>query len=76
MLHPYLTLVISIQVWSPTTGKPIRLKVEDFTDNTHTCQTEAMKAVAKDWETLVFDFSNEVSGTAILSDGLGMGWTL
>ena len=66
---------MSVRVWSPTAGTPIRLKVENSAVNTETCETEVLTTVAGDWETLVFDFSNEVAGTATLSDGLGMGWT-
>ncbi|MDG1332217.1 MAG: T9SS type A sorting domain-containing protein [Crocinitomicaceae bacterium] len=66
---------ISVRVWSPTAGTPIRLKVENSADNTQTCETELTTSVAGDWETLIFDFSNEVAGTATLSDGLLMGWT-
>jgi len=53
-----------VRVWSPTAGTPIRLKVEDFNDETKSVETEAMTTVASGWETLVFDFSNEASGTA------------
>jgi hypothetical protein len=66
---------ISVRVWSPTANTPIRLKVENSADNTQTCETELMTSVAGDWETLVFDFSNEVAGTPTLADGLTMGWT-
>ena len=66
---------ISVRVWSPTANTPIRLKVENSADNTQTCETELLTSVAGDWETLVFDFSNEVAGTPTLSSGLTMGWT-
>ncbi|MFK7785203.1 MAG: T9SS type A sorting domain-containing protein, partial [Crocinitomicaceae bacterium] len=66
---------ISVRVWSPTAGTPIRLKVENSADNTQTCETELMTSVVADWETLVFDFSNEVAGTPTLTDGLANGWT-
>ena len=66
---------ISVRVWSPASGTPIRLKVENSANNAETCETELTTSVAGDWETLVFDFSNEIAGTPTLSDGLGNGWT-
>ncbi len=66
---------MTVRVWSPDAGIPVRLKVEDSNDPTHTCETEAMTTVAGAWEYLVFDFTNEASGTAALSFGLTNGWT-
>lgn len=65
---------MTVRVWSPDAGIPIRLKVEDANDVTHTCETEVLTTVAGEWETLEFDFSNEAPGTAELSVGLSMGW--
>lgn len=65
---------MTVRVWSPDAGIPIRLKVEDANDVTHTCETEAVTTVAGEWETLEFDFANEAPGTAELSVGLSMGW--
>jgi galactitol-specific phosphotransferase system IIB component len=73
-----LTLIASkmtVRVWSPQAGTPIRLKVEDSNDPTHTCETETNTTVSGGWEQLEFDFSNEAPGTALLSVGLSMGWT-
>lgn len=67
--------VMSVRVWSPTSGTPIRLKVEDSDDPTHTCETEVNTTIAMGWETLYFDFSNEAPGTSALSFGLANGWT-
>lgn len=58
---------MSVAVYSPTVGTPIRLKVEDAGDPTISVETEAMTTVANAWETLVFDFSNEATGTAALN---------
>lgn len=58
---------MSVRVWSPTAGTPIRLKVEDAGNNEISVETEANTTVAQDWETLVFDFSNEATGTASLN---------
>ena len=73
-----LTLInskMTVRVWSPTAGTPIRLKVEDSDDPTHTCETETNTTVAAGWETIIFDFINQAPGTELLSVGLSMGWT-
>ncbi|MCB0706425.1 MAG: hypothetical protein KDC34_14010, partial [Saprospiraceae bacterium] len=56
-----------VRVWSPDAGTPIRLKVEDANDPTKSVETETSTTVAMDWETLEFDFNNEVAGTAPLN---------
>ena len=58
---------LSVKVWSPTVGTPIRLKVEDSNSGAINVETEALTTVASAWETLVFDFSNQATGTAALS---------
>jgi len=65
---------MTVRVWSPAAGTPIRLKVEDSNDVTHTCETETNTTVAG-WEELEFDFANQAPGTESLSVGLSMGWT-
>lgn len=67
--------IMSVRVWSPQAGVPVRLKVEDSDDPTHTCETETLTTVAEEWEVLEFDFTNEAEGTQPLSIGLGFGWT-
>ena len=69
------TSKMTVKVWSPEAGTPIRLKVEDSNDPTHTCETETNTTVSGGWETLEFDFTNQAPGTELLSIGLGMGWT-
>lgn len=64
-----------VRVWSPDANIPVRLKVEDSSDPTHTCETETNTSIAGDWEVLEFDFVNEAPGTASLSFGLDNGWT-
>ncbi len=54
---------MSIRVYSPAAGIPIRLKGEDHNDNTLTVETEATTTVANGWETLTFDFTNVAAGT-------------
>lgn len=58
---------MKVKVYSPAIGTPIRLKVEDHLDDTHTCETETLTTVANAWETLEFDFSNEAPLTAVLN---------
>ncbi|MBC6995410.1 T9SS type A sorting domain-containing protein [Neolewinella lacunae] len=58
---------MSVRVWSPTAGTPIRLKVEAANDPAISVETEATTTVAMAWETLVFDFSNQAMGTAVLN---------
>ncbi len=58
---------MSVRVWSPTSGTPIRLKVEAANDPTISVETEANTTLAAAWEILVFDFSNEAPGTAALN---------
>jgi len=58
---------MSVRVWSPTAGTPMRLKVEKSSDPTISVETEANSTVANAWQTLVFDFSNEAPGTAELN---------
>ncbi|MFK7771160.1 MAG: T9SS type A sorting domain-containing protein [Saprospiraceae bacterium] len=66
---------MTVKVWSPDSGIPIRLKVEDSSDPTHTCETETLTTQAGAWEILEFDFTNEANGTATLEFGLTNGWT-
>jgi hypothetical protein len=54
---------MSVRVWSPNAGIPVRLKVEDHTNNSITCETEATVTTASGWQTLEFNFANKVSGT-------------
>lgn len=58
---------MSVRVYSPAAGLPVRLKVEDRNNNTHSVETEKLTTVANAWETLVFDFRNQASGTAALN---------
>ena len=58
---------MSVRVWSPDAGIPVRLKVEDHTNPTISVETEALTTVAGQWETLVFDFANEAAGTAVIN---------
>ena len=57
---------MNVKVWSPEAGIPVRLKVEDLSNSDISVETEDTTTTAKTWETLTFDFSNEISGTAAL----------
>lgn len=58
---------MNVRVWSPHAPIQVRLKVEDHTNGTISCETEATLTVANSWQTLVFDFANEAGGTAPLN---------
>ena len=58
---------MTARVWSPHAGIPVRLKVEDANDPTHSCETEAMVTVANGWQTLTCNFANQAAGTAALN---------
>ena len=58
---------ITVRVYSDRAGIPVRVKVEDAADATHTVETEAMTTMVNAWETLTFDFNNEATGTAALN---------
>ncbi len=66
---------MNVRVWSPLAGIPVRLKIEDSKDPTHTCETQVNTTVGGEWETLEFDFLNQAPGTELLSVGLEKGWT-
>jgi hypothetical protein len=58
--------IITVRVWSPASGIPVRLKVENAADNTKTAETEATTTAANAWQTLSFNFANQATGTAAL----------
>jgi hypothetical protein len=62
---------MTVRVYSPTAGIPVRLKVEDSTDpadpKTRSVETESVTTVANAWETLTFDFANPAAGTPALN---------
>lgn len=55
---------MTVRVYSPRAGIPVRLKVEDANDGTRSVETEALTTKVNTWETLTFDFANQVAGTA------------
>lgn len=61
------TTQMSVRVYSPAAGIRVRLKVEDRTNNARSVETEAMTQAVNTWETLIFDFANQSSGTAAMN---------
>ncbi|TVZ57228.1 putative secreted protein (Por secretion system target) [Lutibacter sp. Hel_I_33_5] len=55
---------MNVRVWSPDANTPVRLKVEESGDNTHSVETEVNTTVAGGWEILEFDFDSQATGTA------------
>ncbi len=58
---------MSVRVWSPDAGIPVRLKVEDSSDPNKSVETEATVTTAAGWQTLTFDFMNQATGTSALN---------
>lgn len=58
---------MSVSVYSPAVGIPVRLKIEDHNNNTRSVEAQVNTTKANTWETLVFDFSNQAAGTAALN---------
>ena len=54
---------ISIDVYSPTAGLPVRLKAEQYLDMAQSVETQINTTTAYEWETLTFDFTQNVPGT-------------
>jgi hypothetical protein len=57
---------VTVRVWSPDVGIPVRLKVEDIADPAKSVETEAT-TTAVGWQTLTFDFANAAGGTPLLN---------
>src|SRR6056297_2408219 len=53
---------MSVRVYSPDAGIPVRLKIEDASDPAIAVETEAVTTTVDAWETLTFDFANEAAG--------------
>jgi hypothetical protein len=58
---------MTVRVYSPRAGIPVRLKVEDAADGARSVETEALTTKVNTWETLTFDFAKQVAGTAPLN---------
>ena len=53
---------MSMRVWSPRAGVPVRLKIEQTAGGAFS-ETETLTTVAMQWETLVFDFAAPAAGS-------------
>ena len=62
---------LTMRVYSPDAGIPVRMKVEDPNDPTKSVETEDVTTTANGWETLEFNFANQAPGTA----GINFGYT-
>lgn len=58
---------MSVRVYSPAAGTPVRIKVEDSSNGARSVETQVLTTVANAWETLTFDFANPVAGTPALN---------
>ena len=59
--------VLTVRVWSPAAGVPVRVKVENAADGSVSVETEDTTTVAMQWETLTFEFKNNVAGTPAIN---------
>ena len=57
---------MTLRVWSPDAGIPVRLKLEDITDGSKSVETEATTTVVG-WQTLSFNLANAAAGTPVLN---------
>jgi len=57
---------MTVGVWSPAAGVPVRWKVENAADPTKSVETEATVTTAKALQTLTFNFAGPAAGTAAL----------
>jgi hypothetical protein len=58
---------MTLRVYAPVAGKPVRVKLENAADTTKSVETEATPTVAGAWQTLTFNFASEATGTAALN---------
>ena len=58
---------ISVRVYSPEIGIPIRMKLEESNNSANSVESEVTTSLANAWEVLIFDFNNEVPGTPKLN---------
>lgn len=58
---------MSVRVYSPAAGIPVRLKTEQANNSNKSVETEAITTTSNTWETLTFDFNNHSAGTTALN---------
>jgi len=59
--------IISVKVYSPVAGIPIRLKAEDHLNDSKSVEVQVKNTLVNQWETLVFDFNVPVEATPALN---------
>lgn len=57
---------MSVQLHAPAAGIAVRLKAENASDPTQSVETE-LNTTTAGWQTMVFDFSNQATGTAAIN---------
>lgn len=63
---------MSVRIYAPFPGIPINLKVENSDNPTLSCETMKV-TTTQGWQTLIFDFKDERTGTQPLEDALRNG---
>ena len=58
---------LSVRVLAPAAGVPIRMRLEESTNAANRVDVEVLTTVSNAWETLIFDFGAEASGSAALN---------
>jgi hypothetical protein len=58
---------VTMRVWAPDANTPIRVKVENSSNGAQAVETEVRTGAAATWQTLSFNFANQVAGTPALS---------
>lgn len=59
--------VATARVYLPSQNIPVRLKIEDASNGKHSVETQvSATGAANTWQTLVFDFGKQASGTPVL----------
>lgn len=62
---------LSVWVYSPDAGIPVRLKLEDHNNSNHSAETQSQTTKVNTWERLVFDF-NIAASTNITANYQGI----
>ncbi|MBU6324126.1 MAG: T9SS type A sorting domain-containing protein [Bacteroidetes bacterium] len=58
---------ITVRIYSPDSGIVIRLKAENAANGSISVETDALTTKKNTWETLEFDFTKQVAGTAAIN---------
>ena len=60
---------ISVDVWVPAAGAAIRLKAEEYLEQSNSVESQLNAPVAGEWTTMTFDFFQNVPGTPSINFG-------